>query len=105
MNQAPHWYQEADSQHVTYMTVLLSQIVLLIISQTKITDSMSFAIVPLPHSSSHGAVSIMSLQSLIDKQEKLILLYKIKTQENVREKDYSQIIQVAQEREICRSGR
>lgn len=51
-----------QSQHVTYITVLLSQIVLLIISQTKITDSMSFAILPLPHSSSHGAVSIVSLQ-------------------------------------------
>lgn len=47
---------------MTYITVLLSEIVLLIISQTKITGSMSFAILPLPHSSSHGAVSILSLQ-------------------------------------------
>lgn len=52
-----------QSQHVIYISVLLLQIVLLISSQTKITDSMSFAILPLPASSSHGAVSIVPLQS------------------------------------------
>lgn len=57
MNQAPHQYQEEDRQRVICITVLISQIVLLIVSQTKITDSMSFAILPL----SHGAVSVVSL--------------------------------------------
>lgn len=53
-----------QSQGVTYIAVLLLQIALLISSQTKITDSMSFAILPLPASSSHSTV-VLCLSSLL----------------------------------------
>lgn len=50
---------------VTCISVLLSQIALLISSQTKITD-LSFAIVPLPTSTSHSTV-VLCLFSLLQR--------------------------------------
>lgn len=51
---------------VTCISVLVLQIALLISSQTKITDSLSFAIVPLSAFSSHSTV-VLCIFSLLQR--------------------------------------